>query len=77
MYQKNRVCGVIVSEFARRWGGNGFNSRPNPRHSQMLYLPLLYQRRTIDSMSRENALAQNSVPSTLPDEGRAIKKLVV
>ncbi len=22
-------CGVIVSAFARRWGGDGFNSSPN------------------------------------------------
>ena len=28
-----RVYGVIVSAFARRWGGDGFNSRPKPRHS--------------------------------------------
>ena len=28
-----RVCGLIVSAFARRWGGDGFNSRPKPRHS--------------------------------------------
>ncbi len=30
---KTRVCGVIVSTFARRWGGDGFNSQPKQRHS--------------------------------------------
>ncbi len=30
---KTRVFGVIVSAFARRLGGDWFNSRPKPRHS--------------------------------------------
>ena len=28
-----RVCGVIVSASARCCGGDGFNSRPKPRHN--------------------------------------------
>ena len=28
-----RVCGVTVGAFARRWGGDEFNSRPKLRHS--------------------------------------------
>ncbi len=27
------VCGVTSSASPRRWGGEGFNSRPKPRHS--------------------------------------------
>ena len=26
--RKTRVCSIIVSAFSRRWGGEGFNSRP-------------------------------------------------
>ena len=33
IYKLTRVCGVLGSASAWRWGGSGFNSRPKPRHS--------------------------------------------
>ena len=32
-YEPGRFGGVTVSVFARRWGGEGFNSRPKPRQA--------------------------------------------
>ncbi len=33
------VCGVTRSTFARRWGGDGFNSRHKPRHKTLKVIP--------------------------------------